>query len=178
VGRLAPEKGLDTLVAAWREVRARFPLAQLRVVGEGPEIRALENQARANKLTIGPRQAIEFPGSLADSTDALQQADLFVLPSREEGMSIALLEAMALGLPVVASSIAGNRALIGEGEHGRLVAPDDPVSLSRAIIGQWEDFERAVSMGKAARGRVEREFSIRCVARAHLALFEELIANH
>ena len=178
VGRLAPEKGLDTLIAAWSEVRARFPMAQLILVGEGPEKGALENRARANKLTIGQGQAIELRGSVVDSTDALRQADLFVLPSREEGMSIALLEAMALGLPVVASSIAGNLTLIGDMEHGRLASPDDPVSLARAIIGQWEDFERAVSMGLAARGRVEREFSIQSVALDHLALFEELIANH
>jgi glycosyltransferase involved in cell wall biosynthesis len=178
VGRLAPEKGLDTLIAAWPEVRARFPMAELMLVGEGPEQGALENLARAKKLSIGHGQAIEFPGSVVDSTDALGQVDLFVLPSREEGMSIALLEAMALGIPVVASSISGNRKLIDDGEHGRMVAPDDPVGLARAIIAQWEDFERAVSMGLAARSRVEREFSIQAVAREHLVLFHELIANH
>jgi glycosyltransferase involved in cell wall biosynthesis len=177
VGRLAPEKGLDTLIAAWREVRARFPMAQLILVGEGPERGALEDQARTIKLTTGHGRAVDFPGSVVDSTDALRQADLFVLPSREEGMSIALLEAMALGLPVVASSISGNQKLIDDMEQGRLVSPDDPVKLAHAIIGQWEDFERAVTMGRAARSRVEREFSIQAVARTHLALFHELIVN-
>ena len=120
VGRLASEKGLDILIEAWLKVRARFPTAQLILVGEGPERAALENQARAIGLTLGHDQAVSIPGSVSDPTESLRQADLFVFPSREEGMSIALLEAMALGLPVVASSIPGNRRLIDDLEQGRL----------------------------------------------------------
>ena len=92
-------------------------------------------------------------------------------------MSIALLEAMALGIPVVATSIPGNQRLIVDREHGLLVRPDDPESLARAIIAQWENLDRAVAMGLAARHRVEQQFSIEAVARAHLALFRELIAS-
>ena len=176
VGRLAPEKGLDTLVAAWPLVRRSFPTAQLVLIGEGPELAALENRAHTAGLTIGPGQAVEFPGSVADSIDALRQADLFVLPSREEGMSIALLEAMALGIPVVASSIAGNQRLVDDREHGRLVPPDDPIGLAHAIIEHWENPDRATQMGLAARSRVEHEFSIQAVARDHLAFFHELVA--
>jgi glycosyltransferase involved in cell wall biosynthesis len=176
VGRLAPEKGLDTLIAAWPDVRTRFPTAQLILAGEGPERDSIEKQARALALSIGPGQALEMPGSISDSMAALKGADLFVLPSREEGMSIALLEAMALGIPVVASSIPGNRSLIDDREHGRLVSPGEPAELARAIIEQWEDLDRASQMGLAARSRVEREFSIQAVAEKHLALFQELVA--
>jgi glycosyltransferase involved in cell wall biosynthesis len=178
VGRLAPEKGLDTLVAAWPHVRLRFPAAQLILVGEGSERDALERLARTVGLTVGPTQPVEFAGSLVNTTEVLRNADLFVLPSREEGMSIALLEAMALGMPVVASSIFGNQRLVDDFEHGRLVPPDDPLRLACTIIEQWENLDRAIQMGIAARTRVKREFSIEVVAREHLALFRELISIH
>ena len=112
-----------------------------------------------------------MPGAAADPTEALRGADLFVLPSREEGMSIALLEAMALGIPLVASSIPGNRRLVSDFKHGRLAPPDDPEGLARVIIEQWDNFDRAFHMSRAARSRVEQEFSIQTVARKHLALF-------
>ena len=92
-------------------------------------------------------------------------------------MSIALLEAMALGIPIVASSIPGNQRLIEDGEHGRLVSPEDPVCLASAIIEQWQSFDTATGLGIAARTRVKREFSIESVARQHLALFRELVAR-
>ena len=126
VGRLAPEKGLDTLIDAWPSVRATYPEARLILIGEGPERAALEDRVKALGLTLGPGQAVELPGASADPTEALRGADLFVLPSREEGMSIALLEAMALGIPLVASSIPGNRRLVSDFKHGRLAPPDDP----------------------------------------------------
>jgi glycogen synthase len=174
VGRLAPEKGLDTLIAAWPQVTSRYPAAQLVLAGEGRELTALDNQARALGLTIGPGQSVEFAGMITGPSLALRQADLFVLPSREEGMSIALLEAMALGMPIVASLIPGNQRLIENRVHGRLVPPNDPTALARTIIEHCEGAAHAIAMGLAARARVERKFSIQAVARQHLALFQEL----
>ena len=78
-------------------------------------------------------------------------------------MSIALLEAMALGIPLVASSIPGNRRLVSDFKHGRLAPPRDPTALARAIVDQWNDFDRAFHMSRAARGRVLNEFSITAV---------------
>ncbi len=129
-----------------------------------PGATALETLAATLGLGLGPGRAVEFSGAVASPTDALRNADLFVLPSREEGMSIALLEAMALGIPLVASSIAGNERLVDDFAHGRLVPPDEPARLARAIIDQWENPDRAIQMGLAARRRVEREFSIQAVA--------------
>jgi glycosyltransferase involved in cell wall biosynthesis len=177
VGRLAPEKGLDILIQAWSSVRRRYPRARLILIGKGPEQAGLENSARGLGLTLGPGQAIEFPGAAADVTAALREADLFVLPSREEGMSVALLEAMALGVPLVASAIPGNRRLIADFVEGRLVPPDDPDTLARVIIEQWDHFDQAAEMGRTARDRVEREFSIQAVARRHLALFYEILSD-
>jgi glycosyltransferase involved in cell wall biosynthesis len=172
VGRLAPEKGLATLVQAWPLVLQEHPHARLVLVGEGPERSALGAQVARLNL----ERSITLPGASNDPNARLRQADLFVLPSREEGMSIALLEAMALGIPVVATSIPGNRRLIDDWQHGRLVPPDDPAALARAIREQWSGFEHAVTMGTTARLRVEREFSIAAVARTHLNLFRQLCA--
>jgi len=89
-------------------------------------------------------------------------------------MSIALLEAMALGMPVAASSIPGNRGLIRDGIEGRLFAPNDPSALASVLISQWTAPAQAAAMGRGARGRVIAEFSIASVARRHLELFERL----
>ncbi len=175
VGRLAPEKGLDTLVNAWPLVLNQHPAGRLTLIGEGPERPMLEARARSLGLTLGTE--ITFGGVASDVTAALRDADLFVLPSREEGMSIALLEAMAVGIPIVASSIPGNRRIMGDFKHGRLVVSNDPPALARVIGEQWANFDRAFHMSRAARTRVEQEFSIRAVARQHLKLFESLVVT-
>jgi glycosyltransferase involved in cell wall biosynthesis len=177
LGRLAPEKGLDTLIHAWPLVRQTYPNARLILIGDGPERACLEAGIHKLGLTLGPGQTVESPGAVHDTTATLREADLFVLPSREEGMSIALLEAMALGVPLVASAIPGNCQLVTDFVEGRLVPPDDPESLARIIIEQWSNFDRAVEMGRAARRRVDREFSIHAVARKHLALFHEILGE-
>jgi len=173
VGRLAAEKGLGTLVDAWPIVRREYPGATLALVGEGPERAGLEARIAASGMPAG---AVELPGAVADPGPWLRGADLFVLPSIEEGMSIALLEAMALGMPLVASDIAGNRRLVDDRETGRLVPPGDPRAWAAAIRDQWGDFERACEQGRAARRLVERSYSINAVAHQHLLLFESLIA--
>jgi glycosyltransferase involved in cell wall biosynthesis len=177
IGRLAPEKGLDTLIGAWPIVRASYPDARLTLIGEGPQRRLLEDQANILGLTPGPGQAVDLPGAVVDPSLNLRNADLFVLPSREEGMSVALLEAMALGIPLVASSIPGNRRLISDFEHGRLFPPDDADRLARVIIEQWKNLDCAIHMGREARNRVDQEFSIEAIARQHLALFRDIVEN-
>lgn len=173
VGRLAPEKGLDLLIDAWAEVRARHPRALLTLIGEGPERRSLA----ARVARLGLAGAVAMPGAVDDPSASLRDADLFVLPSREEGMSVALLEAMAMAVPLVASSIPGNRRLVVDGRHGRLAPPGECAGLARAILDQWADFDRAVAMGIAARRRAARDYSIAAVARAHLELFRSLIED-
>lgn len=173
VGRLAPEKGLSTLIDAWPIVLAGRPSARLTLIGEGPERPALE--ARINDLRLC--ESVSMRGASADPSTTLRAADVFVLPSREEGMSIALLEAMALGLPAVATAIPGNLALIDDGNHGRLAPPDDPPALARAILASWEDPSGSIAMAAAARRRVVEQYSIAAVAKRHLELFRGLIAG-
>lgn len=171
VGRLAAEKGIETLIEAWVEVRRAWPTAVLTLVGDGPERPGLE--AGVGKLGLG--DAVEFLGAVGEVGPVLRGSDLFVLPSREEGMSIALLEAMALGLPVVASDIAGNRRVVVDYKNGRLAPTGDPAGLAQVIGEQWDGFDRAFHMSRAARQRVVHEFSIEAVARRHLELFERLV---
>jgi glycosyltransferase involved in cell wall biosynthesis len=177
VGRLAPEKGIHSLIEAWPRVRETHPSASLILIGEGPQRAALEARAWGLGLGVGPDQAVEFRGLLADVTKALRESDLFILPSKEEGMSIALLEAMALGIPLVASSIPGNRRLVSDFKQGRLAPPEDPAGLARVILEQWSGFDRAFHMSRAARSRVQQEFSITAVARKHLELFDRLLKS-
>lgn len=172
VGRLAPEKGLGALVDAWPIVLEERPGAKLTLVGEGPERSSLEGRI----ARLGLARSVELVGARADPSVLLRQADLFVLPSREEGMSIALLEAMALGIPSIASAIPGNLALLTDGVHGRVAPPDDPSSLARAILDHRAD-PAAVSMASAARRRVIEHYSIAAVARGHLELFNRLVAG-
>jgi glycosyltransferase involved in cell wall biosynthesis len=174
VGRLAPEKGLSTLLRAWPIVRRSFPTARLVFVGEGPERPALAGLAA--ELGLGA-DSFAMPGATGDVEAELRASDLFVLPSAEEGMSVALLEAMAVGVPVTASAIPGNRRLVVDFKHGRLAPPGDAEALAATIVEQWSNFDRAFHMSRAARGRVEQQFSIRAVARGHLQLFRELIAR-
>jgi glycosyltransferase involved in cell wall biosynthesis len=170
VGRLAIEKGLDALVDAWPLVLAERPNAHLTLIGEGPERASLES--RISRLGLGG--SVKLAGALGEPATVLRDSDLFVLPSREEGMSIALLEAMALGIPAVASSIPGNLALMTEGVHGRLAPPDDPPAFARAILDHRAD-PLAPSMAEAARVRVIEHYSIAAVARRHLELFARLV---
>jgi glycosyltransferase involved in cell wall biosynthesis len=172
VGRLAVEKGLGALVDAWPIVLRDRPEAKLTLIGEGPERPALEGQIGR----LGLARSVILMGSSPDPSAILHQSDLFVLPSREEGMSIALLEAMALGIPSVASNIPGNRALISEGIQGRLAPPDDPPALAKALLDLRADPD-APMMAKAARARVVEHYSIAAVARRHLELFDRLVSG-
>lgn len=171
LGRLAPEKGLDTLLDAWQLVRREYPEARLVLAGEGPLRSALDDRVRA----LGPVPGVELPGATADPNGLLRSAELFVLPSLEEGMSIALLEAMALGIPLVATAIPGNRKLVNDAEHGLLVSPGDPAALAQAITAQWTQPDRAQVMGRAARRRVEDHYSISMMALKHHELFTRLV---
>jgi glycosyltransferase involved in cell wall biosynthesis len=172
-GRLHPAKGLVELVEAWRGVIERAPSARLWLVGEGSEADRLRSHIEARGLA----GAVVLAGAFDDVGDFLAAADLFVLPSHEEGMSMALLEAMAAGLPIVASDIPGNRTLLEDGVHARLTPVGDVGSLTESIVEMLLDRELAAPLGAAARRRAETEFSLeRCVER-HVELFERLTSG-
>lgn len=169
-GRLHPGKGLARLVRAWPRVLDRFPLARLWLIGEGPQ----EAELFALISAMGLQGRVFLPGAFDTVEDVLTAADLFVLPSLHEGMSIALLEAMAAALPCVVSDIPGNRILIEPGKSGLAFPVDDTAALAEAIVRVLEDKPLAARLGRTARERVVESFSLERVAAEHGALFASL----
>jgi glycosyltransferase involved in cell wall biosynthesis len=161
VGRLEPRKGTDTLLDAVAALGAEHPHAALVVIGEGP-LRP-ELVARAERLGIAAR--VRFLGDRADVDEVLAALDLFVLPSRTEGMSNALLEAMAMALPVVATAVGGTPEVIADGRSGVLVAADDPAAMAAAIGRVLVDPARGRGLGEAARTVVEERYGARGMVR-------------
>jgi glycosyltransferase involved in cell wall biosynthesis len=149
VGRLDPVKGFDVLLEAFAKLRAVHPGARLTIIGEGEQGAALAQQAES----LGIDGCIDFAGrrSPEDLCALLRRADLFVLPSRSEGMPLSLLEAMACGLPCVATDVGGVAATCGEA--GRIVPPENPGALADALSALAGDPQSRQALGKAARER-------------------------
>jgi glycosyltransferase involved in cell wall biosynthesis len=171
-GRLHPQKNLDLVLDAWPEV-ARRTAANLVLVGPGAERDRLLEHARE----LGIPDRVQLTGPVADPADALRAADVFALPSVAEGMSNSLLEAMATGLPCLATGIGGNSDLLGEGPSGLLLPPDDPKAWSDALIAVIEDPALARRLGMAARARVEAEFALPVVVDRYVELYRRLLAH-
>jgi glycosyltransferase involved in cell wall biosynthesis len=166
-GRLAPEKGVDLLLDAWAEARRQGCLGIVCIVGEGPDRAALERRARDRGI-LG---AVRFAGATQDVTPWLGAADAFVLPSRQEGLSVALLEAMACGLAVVATDVGGNPEAAGD---AALLVPPAPAALAGALGRVLGGGEEARQLGERARRRTLARYGIGEVARRHLELYREL----
>ena len=172
-GRLHRAKGLAHLVAAWRPIADRWPSAQLWLAGDGPDRVALAEQIEARHLS----GRVALVGAFDHVDVLLDAADLFVLPSPDEDMSVSLLEAMAAGLPVVACDVPGNRDLVSDGREGLLTPPGDAAVLSAAIARLLNGPGLAAAMGAAAQDRASRDFPLAKSVDAHITLFEELLAG-
>lgn len=169
LARLEPVKRLRLLLEAFR--REPRPGALLLIAGDGAE-RNLAEQAAAQ---ASPGQAIRFDGPTRDPGLYHRAADLFVLPSITEGLSNALLEAQAHGVPAVVSAIAGNLEVVRDGETGLCVPPDDAAALSQALGRLLTEPGLAERLGAAARLRAKREFSVEAMVAAHERLYQRLI---
>ncbi|RFS81219.1 glycosyltransferase family 4 protein [Actinomadura spongiicola] len=152
VGRLSYEKGVDLMLEAWERVAARRPEWRLHVYGGGPE----EERLRAQADAAGLSGSVEFRGVVTEVEEALVEASIFALPSRAEGFPMSVLEAMAYGLPTVASDCApGVRALIGE-RGGVLVEPGDVRAFARELERLIDDPDLRRALGAEARAAVLR----------------------
>ena len=176
VARLSAEKGIeDLLLAAARVVKAA-PDFHLNIAGGGPNLPELVQLCRS--LGLGGR--ISFLGNRSDVPELLAASRLFVLPSKTEGLSLSLLEAMARGVPIVATRVGGTPEAIVDGESGLLVEAGDPIALAEAIVRLWSGPELALALCRTARSQVEHRFNIeRTIAeyeRLYLARTRSIVA--
>lgn len=148
VARLEQYKGVDVLLRALQLVQAQGIRVVMRVVGDGAERDALASLARA----LGLRD-VRFVGAVAPDVvgEELRAAELMILPSRSEGLPLAIVEAMAYGLPVVATRVGGNAEVVDDGATGLLVAPEQPEALAASIVRLANDPDARRRMGEAAR---------------------------
>jgi glycosyltransferase involved in cell wall biosynthesis len=169
VGRLEPVKGVPLLLEAFARIAATHPGARLTIAGDGG-VRA-RLMARAEALGLADR--IHFPGYLdeAQVADLLASADMMVLPSFAEGLPVVLMEAMASGLPVIATQIAGVPELVVDGVSGLIVPPGDVAGLARAMDRLLADADLRAAMGQAGRAQVLAQHDIRAEAAWLAALF-------
>ena len=165
-------KAFDVLFDAWRHVHAKFPVARLNFLGGG-EIEFWKKIVERN----GCSSSVRFLGYRPDPSPFFREAGCFVLPSRTEGMSNALLEAQAWGLPCVLSDIPANRAAAVDGENAIFVPAGDANALGAGICRLLADEELCRRLGTAARRNIERNFDIRAAAEQLLETYRRLISG-
>jgi glycosyltransferase involved in cell wall biosynthesis len=175
LGRLEEEKGVFVLLGALAQLAGRYPALRVVFAGEG-DMDALRTAAAA----AGVLDRIELPGWVAGEAKArlLARAGIFVLPSRFEGLPMALLEAQAAGLPVVATRVGGIPQVVTDGENGMLADPDDMASLVEALTPVLADDENARRMGEIGRERVLAGYGVDRVRCLLDAAWQRLDASH
>lgn len=173
VANLRAEKGHDVLIRAAARVTRDIPDAVFQLVGDGPMHEVLAAAARS----LGISHAVRFLGHREDVPEVLHESDLFVLPSRTEAFPNGVLEAMAAGLPVVASDVGGIPELITDGENGILVPVADEDALAAAILALMREPERATRLAAAARATIEARYSFDEMVRAFEAVYTDELSN-
>jgi glycosyltransferase involved in cell wall biosynthesis len=169
--RLEQEKGHATLLAAMPLVLERCPTAYLLLAGEGALRESLENESRR----LGVAKRVRFLGQRTDVPRLLAHSSLCVLPSYQEPFGLALLEAMAVGAPIVACDAGGPRDIVVHGETGLLAPPHEPQPLAAAIIAMLTDTARAREMGAAGQRRVKEHFSAQRMAEHTMRVYRDVM---
>jgi L-malate glycosyltransferase len=173
VANLRPEKGLTDLVRAAALVRAEHPDVHLVIWGEGPLRPTLE----ALIQHLGLDHVVELRGHAQEAEKALSTVDAFILPSLSESCSNSLIEAMAMGLPVIASSTGGNPELVLDGRSGLLARPGDPADLARAMARIMNDPAVAAGLASEAAQRARTEFSLPRMLAGIEALYTSVLSG-
>ncbi len=171
VGRLAVQKRLKDLIWAFQLLRQTIQNARLVIIGDGPERQALDDLA----VNLDCRQLIDFAGHREDAYELTAAFDVFCLPSEFEGMSNSLMEAMSLGLPIVASDIAANKELITHEQTGLLYKPGNTSDLTLALKRLFDEPDLKTSVGSAARQLIIDHHSVERLISGHQQLYEQLI---
>lgn len=171
VGRMVRLKDFVTLLKAASLLATQIPNLYVVLVGSGPELSKLQQFAASSPELSG---RVIFPGMLDRVADALNAMDIFVLPSLMEGMSNTLLEAMAVGLPLVATRVGGNVEVVAEGRCGYLFTPEDVPGLAGLLRTLLRDAHLRAEFAKAARERAVTDFSLQAMVRRYRDLYVEL----
>ena len=167
---LRPGKGIETLIEATPSLRAQHPDAQIAIWGEGPALASLCSRAQ----DVGAAEALHFFGPSTAPLSVLRGADVFVHPSWAESFPYVILEAMAVGLPIVASDVGGVGEALANEESGLLVPPGDRKALAQALSSLLDDAGRAARMGDAGRRRVEQRFTRTAMIDRLLEVYSEV----
>jgi glycosyltransferase involved in cell wall biosynthesis len=173
IARLSEEKRHIDLLHAMKAIIKVVPDARLRIVGEGP----LAQELRTKAAELGVRDSVDFTGYSPNSFNELKKIAVFVLPSRSEGFGICILEAMASGIPVVATGVGGIPEQILDGETGILISPYQPEQIAKAVISLLQNPQMAREMGKRAKARAEARFNYVRFVRSHEDLYRELMQS-
>jgi glycosyltransferase involved in cell wall biosynthesis len=169
VGRLVPQKAPMVFVRAAQQVASEIPVTLFLWVGSGPMQAEVEAQARDRRVPL------RLMGHREDVWPIMRAFDVFVLASQYEGLSFALLEAMALGLPVVVTDVVGAREAVQDEVSGLVVPPNDPTSLAQAILSLLKHPQWARRLAVAGEKRVVTQFSTKQMLDRHRALYLELL---
>jgi len=167
VGRLSCQKGHAVLFDAVPDILRRFPKTVFVLVGDGPARQELARQAER----MGIQRRVRFLGTRPDVFRLLAAADVFVMPSLSEGMPVALLEAMGMGLPLVASALDGIASVITDGEQGVLVPPGDAEALAVALQELLARPELRRQLGERARRHVRAHYTLDRMCEQYEELF-------
>jgi glycosyltransferase involved in cell wall biosynthesis len=171
MARLAPDKGLEFLITAAAILLRTERQFRIVIAGDGP-VRA---QLEALTRNLGVADRVNFIGFREDVSDLLAACDLVVLPSLREGLSIALLEAMAAGKPIIATSIGSHRELACQAEIARLVPPADAAALCDAILQVWGDPALRTRLGATARTLFESHYTEERMLNGYKQLYFDLV---
>ena len=176
VSRLAEKNGIDTLVEAMPAIRKRQPHALLLLVGDGQQRQALESRVKV----LGLKDVVRFVGAVSHDQipSYLQLADVFVRPSRSEGLGTALLEAMACGLPVIATPVGGIPDFIKDGRTGLFCQLEDAESVAQAAVRLFDDNTLRNQISTSGLSLVTEHYEWDDVAEAIAQMYEELLTNH
>lgn len=173
VGRFSPEKGLDVLVEAFALLVQQVDNVHLMLVGDGQEKQSVQKQAER----LGIRNSVHFTGYSKTPGDYIRDIDVFVLTSRSEGIPNAILEAMAMGKPVVATAVGGVTEIIENGISGKLVPPEKPHLLVQPLVDLLNDSNLYRRLSIGGKRRVQKYFSIQERIKSLQKLYDEVLSG-